>query len=159
MVWALALLDRPGALLRGGEAFVDFGPVDDVPEGLDVVGAAVLVVEVVGVFPDVEAEDWGFAFGQRGVLVGGAFDGQLALVGDEPGPAAAEPLGGGVVKQFLELLEAAEGGVDGRGDCAVYDRDGDEDAVGGTGVKGGFRIQDSGFRLQASGSRLQASGH
>ena len=44
---------------RVGEAFVDLVPVDDVVEGGDVVGLTVLVVEGVGVFPHVEAEDRG----------------------------------------------------------------------------------------------------
>src|SRR5690349_20404113 len=35
-------------------AAVDLVPVDDVPEGLDVLGPAVLVLEVVGVLPDVD---------------------------------------------------------------------------------------------------------
>ena len=38
--------------------FGDLGPVDDVPKGLDVIWPAILVVEVVSVFPDVEAEYW-----------------------------------------------------------------------------------------------------
>jgi len=37
-------------------------PVDHIPPRLEVVGALVLVLEVVGVFPDVAAED-GFSFG------------------------------------------------------------------------------------------------
>ena len=41
----------------GGEALVDFVPVDGVPPGGEVVGALVLVLEVVGVLPDVVAED------------------------------------------------------------------------------------------------------
>jgi len=32
-------------------------PVDHIPPGLEVVGAAVLVVEIVGVLPDIVAED------------------------------------------------------------------------------------------------------
>jgi len=43
----------------GGEAFVDFAPVDGVPPGGEVVGTLVLVFEVVGVLPDVVAEDGG----------------------------------------------------------------------------------------------------
>ena len=39
-----------------GEALRYVVPVDDVPEGVDVVGAFVLVLEVVGVLPDVAAE-------------------------------------------------------------------------------------------------------
>ena len=50
------------------EVFGDFGPVDEVPEGVDVVWASVLVVEVVGVFPDIEGEDWFVPEHDGGVL-------------------------------------------------------------------------------------------
>ena len=39
------------------EALVDFGPVDYVPPGGEVFGAAVLVFQIVSVLPDVVAED------------------------------------------------------------------------------------------------------
>jgi hypothetical protein len=45
----------------GREALCDALPVDHVPPRLDVVRAAVLVVEVVGVLPHVDAEQWGLA--------------------------------------------------------------------------------------------------
>lgn len=45
-----------GSLAGGLVALVDVGPVDDVEESLDVVGAQVLVLEVVGVFPHVQAK-------------------------------------------------------------------------------------------------------
>src|SRR5215208_6317361 len=58
------------------QPFVDLGPVHDVPPGVDVIGPAVLVFQIVGVLPDVDAEDGLFAFHQRAVLVRGALDGQ-----------------------------------------------------------------------------------
>src|SRR5262245_39089231 len=42
---------------RGVETACDLAPVDDVPERVQVVGALVLVLEVVGVLPDVDAEE------------------------------------------------------------------------------------------------------
>ncbi len=42
---------------RLGETPRDFGPIDDVPPGRDVVGATVLIFEVVGMFPDVDSEE------------------------------------------------------------------------------------------------------
>lgn len=36
---------------------VGFVPIDDLPEGADVVRTAILVVKVVGVLPDVESDD------------------------------------------------------------------------------------------------------
>lgn len=40
-----------------GEAPSDVVPVDDLPEAVDVFGAVVFVVQVVGVLPDVEDEE------------------------------------------------------------------------------------------------------
>src|ERR1035437_113625 len=61
-------------------------PIDDVPEGFQEVGALVLVFEIVGVFPDVTADD-GLAFAagdgfahERIVLVRRGDNLQLAVV-------------------------------------------------------------------------------
>jgi hypothetical protein len=116
-----AALSSGGRLLvalGGGEALVDFVPVDGIPPGGEVVGAAVLVFEVVGVLPDVVAEDGVAALRDRVVLVGGGDDGELAGFEDEPAPAGAELLGGGLVEQLLERFEVAEVGLDLRGDVA-----------------------------------------
>src|SRR5262245_20894491 len=78
-------------------AFAHLIPVDHVPPGLEVVGAAVLVVEVVGVLPDIDAEDRELALHERAILVGGAEDLEMPAIDDEPAPAAAEALGAGVV--------------------------------------------------------------
>jgi len=43
--------------LGGGEALIDLVPVDGVPPGGEVLWAAVLVLEVVGVLPDIVAKD------------------------------------------------------------------------------------------------------
>src|ERR1017187_7988443 len=59
-----------------GEALVDFVPVDNVPPRGEVVGAAVVVFQVVGVLPDVVAEDGVEAIGEGTVLVGGGDDGE-----------------------------------------------------------------------------------
>src|SRR5579884_4531102 len=58
------------------EALGDLGPVDHVPPGLDVVGPAVLVLEVVGVLPHVDAQQRRLALADRVVLVGGRDDRQ-----------------------------------------------------------------------------------
>jgi hypothetical protein len=54
------------------------GPVDDIPDSAEVFGAPVLVLEVIGMFPHIYAEDR-FAlegcYGHEGVvLVGGGGD-------------------------------------------------------------------------------------
>src|SRR5438094_10300009 len=58
----------PGRL----QALVDRCPVDGVPPGRDVVGALVLVLQVVRVLPHVHAEDRHTAGADRVVLVGEA---------------------------------------------------------------------------------------
>ncbi len=49
--------DALSALGSAVEALRDLVPVDDVPERVEVVGALVLVLQVVGVLPDVDAEE------------------------------------------------------------------------------------------------------
>ena len=100
---------QAGSGLGGVEATGHFVPVDDVVEGRDVVGATVLVVQVVGVLPHVQAQHRGVAAGagslahQRAVLVGRAFDHQLAFGADrQPGLAAAEAGEGGLGEGVLE---------------------------------------------------------
>src|SRR5215831_12026223 len=90
------------------EALVDFGPVDDVPPGGEVVGAAVLVLEVVGVLPDVISEDRVEALAERRVLVGRRDDLQLATLDHKPAPSGAELLGSGLVEGLLEGFKIAE---------------------------------------------------
>src|SRR3954451_20448742 len=91
-------------------ALADLVPVHDVPPRLEVVRALVLVLEVVGVLPDVDAEQGGLPCGDRRVRVGRARDLEATArpVVDEPGPAAAELADAGGVHLLLELVEAAE---------------------------------------------------
>ena len=63
----------PSGPVQAGLAAVPFfqdGPVDEGPEGLELGGAAVLEVEVVGVLPDVEGEQGVEAFGEGVAGVG-----------------------------------------------------------------------------------------
>jgi hypothetical protein len=87
---------------------VDIVPVDHGEEGRDMLRPAVLVGQVVGVLPDVDPEDGGFALADRAVLVWCGHDFQLALVRQEPSPAASQKKGGGVREVLLELVEASE---------------------------------------------------
>src|SRR5437764_9676198 len=88
----------------------DLGPVDHVPPRRDVLRPAVLVLEVVGMFPDVEAEDRRAPLHERAVLVGRGLDAQRsAAVQGEPGPAAAEAARGRLGELVLERVEAADG--------------------------------------------------
>ena len=85
---------RPPTLLlqRRFVALVDGVPVDHVPPGGDVVGAAVLVLQIVGVLPDVDAQDRRLAVPSDGLSWLGVLSTTelAALVDAQPGPAAAE---------------------------------------------------------------------
>ena len=87
---------------------VDLVPVDHVEEGRDILWTPGLVLQIVGVLPDVDPQDGGFALAERAVLVRRGHDFQLALVRHEPGPTASEEKGGGVREVLLELVEASE---------------------------------------------------
>src|SRR5690606_24619716 len=87
--------DRRSTLDRFLVPALDLVPVDHVVERADVVRATVLVFQVVGVLPHVQAEDRGVAradaLHERAVLVGAALHRELAgLVDAQPRPAAAE---------------------------------------------------------------------
>ena len=108
----------PCLFLGVREALVHFFPVDDVPPGSEVFGAAVVVLEVISVLPDVVAEDGIKAVGEGRILVGLGDDFELATLVDEEAPARAELFGGGFVELLLEILEAAKVGLDLVGDGA-----------------------------------------
>src|SRR5262245_21840155 len=71
--------ELPGRLLcRAGVHLGDVVPVHQVvDEGLEVVGPAVAVVDVIGVFPYVTTEDRLGALNQRALAVGGLHDDDL----------------------------------------------------------------------------------
>lgn len=58
---------------------IDLLPVDDIPPRGDIIRTAVLVVEIVRMFPDIETENRDFAFGKRGILIGSAHDREARL--------------------------------------------------------------------------------
>mmetsp|Transcript_4887 Transcript_4887/g.8111 ORF Transcript_4887/g.8111 Transcript_4887/m.8111 type:complete len:288 (-) Transcript_4887:25-888(-) len=107
----------------GGVALIvvgHLGPVDNLPEVGHVLGAAVLVLEVVGVLPHIQAQDGlhgvGGAFHERVILVGGAADAKLAIsLHTKPCPARAELASGGSVELLLHGVHRAKGLVNGRG--------------------------------------------
>ena len=83
-----------------------------VEEGADVVGAAVLVVEVVSVLPYIHGEQRLLAMGQGQIGIAGFGHLEGAVVENQPGPAATELGGTGGLEGFDELLEAAEVSID-----------------------------------------------
>src|SRR5215207_1296382 len=94
-------------------------PIDGVPPRVEIVGSAVLVLQVVGVLPDVHADQRRLAVGDRVVLVGRRDDRQARAVVYEPGPAGAELVDPGVLQLALEVAEAAERRADRVGKGAV----------------------------------------
>src|SRR5271156_6624562 len=90
-------LTRHGRFLYGLAGFegfvtgVDLVPVDYVPPGGEIFRTAVVVFQVVGVLPDVVAEDGEVALGDGIVLVGSGHDVDVAAgLAGEPDPAGAE---------------------------------------------------------------------
>ncbi len=99
--------------IRGGEV-----PVDQmVEERLRIVGAAVLEIQVIGVFPDVTGDQGNLAADDGGVGVGGLDNLEGAAVDHQPRPTAAELGDGGVLELLLEFVKGAEGGVNAGGDA------------------------------------------
>src|SRR5271157_3031744 len=98
---------------------VDFFPVHYVPPGLQVFGTAVVVFEIVGVLPDVVAEDGMEALRNGVVLVRRREDFHFPFgVSCQPDPSAAELAYTGGVEFFLESFEIAERLFDDFGDGA-----------------------------------------
>lgn len=89
-------------------------PVDHVPDGAEVLGLAVLVLQVVGVLPGVDAQQGDQVAGD-GVLVraGDQAQGARLLVLGDPGPAAALNAGEGGVGLLDEGRVGAEVALDG----------------------------------------------
>src|SRR6185437_10519903 len=87
-------------------------PVDDVPPRVDVVGASVLVAQVVGVFPGVEAKKGRVPLHERRILIRRGCNRQPGAIVDKPRPAAAEALQPGISQLVLELRKAVERAVD-----------------------------------------------
>ena len=83
-------------------------PVDHIPHRLEVLGLPVLILQVVGMLPSVDAEQWS-ELAHNGILVGVGADEHLSRLGilDEPGPAAALDAGKGGVEFVAEGGEGA----------------------------------------------------
>src|SRR6266536_4968434 len=79
-----------------------------IDERLQIVRAAVAIVDVVGMLPDVAAEDRGGAMDQRAFAVRRLGDFELAVLDLQPAPAGAELADARGGEIGLELLEPAE---------------------------------------------------
>lgn len=112
-----------------GEAVGDSLPVDDVPDGVEVVGTDVLVLEVVGVLPDINSQKGDQSgSGLEGILVGGGGDLKTLelLVVAQPTPSGTlnsgslgVELGDELVKRAPGLLDLLEELARGLGDLLV----------------------------------------
>src|SRR5207249_5524450 len=84
-------------------------PVHHVPPSLKVIGAAVLILEIIGMLPHVDAEDRRVAIHQRTVLIWRRNNFELSiLVFNQPRPAAAKTAHASSSKFLFEFIKAAE---------------------------------------------------
>src|SRR5258707_7237 len=91
------------------EQLVDIFPIHQmIDKRLEVVGAAVAIIDVVGMLPNIDPEDRRGAMHQRIFAIRGLRDFKLAVLYSEPGPAGAElaDTGGGEIG--LEFLQTTE---------------------------------------------------
>src|SRR5438034_2033470 len=65
-------------------------PVDHIEPGGDIIGSLVLVLEVIGMLPNIDAQQRLLALAQRRVLVWHRFNLQFPAILYQPGPAAAK---------------------------------------------------------------------
>src|SRR5947208_13787762 len=65
-------------ILLGRESLLDGRPIHDVPPGAEVIGPAVLVLQIIGVLPDVDAHHRELAFHDWAVLIGRRDDVEFA---------------------------------------------------------------------------------
>src|SRR6266436_3815892 len=99
------------SLLRSGfrEQLVDILPVHQVIDPrLQIIRTAIVIIDVVGVLPDVDAEDRGGAMDQRVLAIGRLGNLELAVLHRQPRPARTELADAGGGKIGLEFLEPAE---------------------------------------------------
>src|SRR5262249_42748716 len=81
-------------------------PIDDVPPGGHVGWPLVVILEVVGVLPDVDAKHWVTPFTVWTILICRALDTQAAIgIQRQPGPTTAKSTSGGGAKLRLEVVE------------------------------------------------------
>src|SRR5215468_1018938 len=100
-----------GRLPEVGSSLV---PIHNVPPNVDVVGALGLMLQIVGVFPHVDADDTLGPLHVRAVLVGRAEDCKLLVLANaKPCPAGAEAAETRRLDGSLHLLKVTEGSIDG----------------------------------------------
>src|SRR4029077_14726263 len=93
---------RQRPLLAGSVELCGLIPIDHVPPGIDVIGAYVLILQVVGVLPNINSQNCLAAEQVRRVLIGGRVNRELAVLHDQPGPAGAKSTQAGGFKLVLK---------------------------------------------------------
>ena len=103
-----------GLLLRCCETLCNVVPVEDVPDGLDVIRLDVLVLHVESVLPHIQHQQWGELHGGVALLVGQLLNEQAAsnVVVTQHGPAGTLQAVCCCGEVCLELLEGTEVAVD-----------------------------------------------
>ena len=104
-----------------GGVFIDEIPVHQVPEISNVIRTTILLINIIGMFPYIDAHKRCLALADGVVLVGRGYDFKIALIQNQPGPSAAKTCVGGIAELFLEVVEAAKRVVNGRGQVAILD--------------------------------------
>src|SRR6267154_4190840 len=111
----------PSARLGVCQVLRDEIPVDQmIEERLHEIWASVLVIEVIGMLPDVAGQQRGLAERQRVDTVQGVGDLELPFLDHQPGPAAAELLDGRLLELFLEFMRSAEIALDRLREVALW---------------------------------------
>jgi hypothetical protein len=95
---------------RVREEFIDHLPVHDIPPRIDVIRTLVLILQVVGVFPHVAAEERNEAVHEWAILVRllDRLNRGCGGIPHQPAPTAAELRQGVLLERVLELREVAE---------------------------------------------------
>src|ERR1700721_4877864 len=75
---------------------------------LEIVRAAIAIIDVIGVLPDVATEDRRGAMNQRALAIGRLGDFKLAVLDRKPAPARTELANAGGGEVGLEFLQPAE---------------------------------------------------
>ena len=96
-----------GLAVRALEATCRFRPARDLPPAVQVLGSAILVLQVVRVFPDIADQQYRLARGQHTLVIGQRNDFQRLRfrVRDENRPSGGEVLGRDVSEFRPEGLE------------------------------------------------------
>src|ERR1700693_1671246 len=91
------------------EQLVDIFPVHQmIDERLQIIRTAVAVIDVIGMLPDIDAEDRCRAMHQRAFAVGRLGYFELAVLHRQPGPARTELAAAGGGEIGLEFLKPPE---------------------------------------------------